>query len=340
MRQRSLLVFLFVIAFALCCFTRVRAQVFLPPGATDTGLGGGNAITGMVLLPNGQRLQRRVIIRLQTMTKGDSVTTTDEYGKFAFRGLINGEYTVVIDKEKEFEPYRQTVEIRQFRGSPPQIYNLNVRLSPKEEFKTKPGVLNAELANVPERALAHYNTAAEQAKKNDHNAAIEELKLAIKEYPSFMLAFNELGVQYLKLNKPQDADDAFQAALKIEPDAFAVLVNRGIANVMMERYGEAVPILRKALKKNDQSAVAHYFLGQALANLGLFDDAEKELLASLTLGKDEMKEAHRLLAIIYTSRGAKKQAADELETYLKLAPNTPDADKLREKIRQLREANQ
>ncbi|HKG47725.1 MAG TPA: tetratricopeptide repeat protein [Pyrinomonadaceae bacterium] len=340
MWQRSLLGFIALVAFALCFVVSVRAQVFLPPGATETGLGGANAITGMVLLPNGQRMQRRVTIRLQTMTKGDRVTSTDDYGKFAFQGLINGEYTVVVDKEKDFEPFRQAVEIRQYRGTPPQIYNLNIRLNLKDEAKPKPGVLNAELANVPERALAHYNNAAEQAKKNEHAAAIEELKLAIKEYPSFMLAFNELGVQYLKVNQPQNADEAFQAALKIDPNAFAALINRGIANVMMERYGEAVPIFRKALKKDDQSAVGHYFLGQALANLGLFEDAEKELLASLTLGKEEMKEAHRMLAIIYSSRGAKKQAADQLETYLKLAPNTPDAEKLREKIRQLREENQ
>jgi len=340
MWQRSSLAFLSVVAFALCFVIPIRAQVFLPPGATDTGLGGGNAITGMVLLPNGQRLQRRVTIRLQTMTKGDRVTTTDEYGKFAFRGLVNGEYTIVIDKEKDFEPYRTSVEIRQFRGAAPQMYNLSIKLSPKEEAKPKPGVLNAEFANVPKPALTHYDNATELSKKNDHIAAIEELKLAIKEYPSFVQAFNELGVQYLKVNQLQNADEAFQAALKIEPDAFAALINRGIANVMMERYGEAVPILRKALKKNDQSAVGHYFLGQSLANLGLFADAEKELLISLTLGKEEMKEAHRLLAIIYSSRGDKKQAADQLETYLKLAPNVPDADQLREKIRQLRESNQ
>ena len=340
MSQRRLIEFVAVVAFAVCFVLPIRAQVFLPPGATDTGLGGGNAISGMILLPNGQRLQRRVTIRLQTTMKGDRLTTTDEYGNFAFRGLVNGEYTVVIDKEKEFEPFQQSVEIRQFRGSAPQNYTLNIRLSLKEEAKPKPGVLNAELANVPERALVHYNNAGEQAKKNDHPAAIEELKLAIKEYPSFMLAFNELGVQYLKVNQLQNADDAFQAALKINPDAVPALINRGIANFMMERYGEAVPILRKALKKNDQSAVGHYFLGQALANLGLFDDAEKALLTSLTLGKEDMKEAHRFLAIIYSSRGAKKQAADELETYLKLAPNTPDAEKLREKIRQLRESNQ
>src|SRR5437660_2602110 len=228
---------------------------------------------------------------------------------------------------------------RHFWGFPQQLYDLNIRLEFKGRAEDKPGVLNAEFVNVPKGALVHYNNAVEQAKKDDHAGAIEQLKLAIKEYPSFMLAFNELGVQYLRLNQLENADEAFQSALKIVPDAFAALINRGIANFMMKRYGEAVPILRKALAKNDQSAVGHYFLGHALANLGLFEDAEKELLASLELGKEEMKEAHRLLAIIYASRGAKKQAADELDAYLKLAPDAPDAEQLRNKIRQLRGSN-
>jgi tetratricopeptide (TPR) repeat protein len=196
--------------------------------------------------------------------------------------------------------------------------------------------VDANLANIPKAALAHYNNAGELAKKNNRTGAIDELKAAIKEYPSFMLAFNELGVQYLKTNQLENADEAFQGALKIDPDAFPALVNRGIANFMMKRYGEAVPILRKAVKKNEESAVPHYFLGQSLANLGLFDDAEKELLLSIKLGNEDMKEAHRILAIIYSSRGDKKQAASELEAYLKLAPDAPDAEKLKDKIRELK----
>ena len=331
----------FVLAvFALLCGAGpVLAQVSsIPDSMSQTGLGGANAIIGTVFAPSGRPIESRVRVRLSTMTSGDRISTTNETGNFAFRGLPTGSYTVSIEKEKEFEPISQSVDLRQFRGSPPQVYTLNIRLEYKRA-EAKPGVLNAELVNVPQKARAYYDSGVEQSKKGDYAKAIEQLKLAIKEYPSFPLAFNELGVQYLKLNQLENADEAFQGALKISPDAFAALINRGIANVLMKRYGEAVPILRKALKKNDQSAVGHYFLGQALANLGLFEDAEKELLASLALGKAEMKEAHRILAIIYTSRGAKKQAAQELETYLKLAPATPDAEKLKEMIRQLKESN-
>ena len=320
-----------------CSVIPASAQMS-PPGAGDTGLGGVNSISGSVIA-GGQRLQRRISVRIQSMTKGDRVVMTDDYGNFSFRGLGSGDYTIVIDKEKDFKPFSQTVSVIQLRGFPAQNYIVSVRLELKEKTDAKPGVLNVEFADVPKPALVHYDNALKLARKDNHSGAVEELKLAVKEYPSFTHAFNELGVQYLKLNQLQDADEAFQEALKVNPDFVSSLINRGITNVLMKRYGEAVPILRKSLQKNKQSAVAHYFLGQALANLGLFDDAEKELLASLELGKEEMKEAHRILAIIYASRGAKKEAADQLEAYLKLAPGTPDAAKLRDKIRELRESN-
>lgn len=326
---------------SFCFAGSVCAQIStIPDSESQTGLGGGNSIVGTVFAPSGRTIDARVRIRLSTMTRGDRIFTTNQNGAFAFRGLPTGSYTITIDKEEQYKPISQTVDVRQFRGAPAQTYTLNIRLEFKDQVMTKPAVVNAEFVNVPKQARDYYESGLEQARKGDHLKAVEQLKLATKEYPAFALAFNELGVQYLKLNQLENADEAFQAALKISPDAFAVLINRGIANVGMKRYGEAVPILRKALKQNDKSAIGHYFLGQALANLGLFDDAEKELLASLELGKEEMKEARRILAIIYTSRGARKQAADQLEAYLKEAPNTPDAEKLKETIQKLRESNE
>ncbi len=330
------------VAFAfilLTCFViAADAQISsIPDGASQTGFGGAHAIVGTIFGPSGRPIESRVRVRLSSMTKGDRTANTNETGNFAFRGLPNGSYTISVDKEKEFEPVSQSVDIRVMAGSPGgQTYTLNIRLVNKEGKAAKPAVLNAEFVNVPAPARAYYDTAVELGKKGDHAAAIEELKKAIKEHPKFTLAFNEMGVQHLRLGQFEDADAAFQQALKVDSNSFAALINRGIVNVSMKRHGEAIPILRKAVKIDDKSAVAHYFLGQALANLGLFDDAEKELQFSLQLGKEQMKEAHRILAIIYADRGAKAQAAGELETYLKLTPDAPDAEDLKEMIRKLK----
>jgi tetratricopeptide (TPR) repeat protein len=115
-------------------------------------------------------------------------------------------------------------------------------------------------------------------------------------------------------------------------------MNHGIVLVGLKQFKEAELELRNALKLRDQSALGHYYLGCALANLNRFDEAEEELTRAVTLGGDEVKEAHRYLAGIYNARGDREHAIAELETYLRLAPTSQDAEHIRQLIQQLKSA--
>ena len=329
---------LFSVLVALCLsFVGVKTYgQILPPETMDTGLGGNNTILGTVLTTNGGRLERRVNIRLQTPTKGDRTTTTDENGNFAFRGLVSGDYTLVIDKEKDFEPYSQLVTVIQFRGFPGQTYNLSVRLTQKASPQAKASVFDASLASLPNPGRTLFTKSKGLEAAGDHAGAIAQLVILTNEYPTFLLGFIELGVEYLRTSQFAKAEAAFEAALKLEPEAFAPLLNRGITLVSMKRYPDAVPVLRHAKSVNEQSPTVDYFLGQALANLGKFDEAEKELTVALESGGKEMAEGHRILAIIYSSRGDKKHAAAELEKYLEIFPNATDAEQLRGVLKKMR----
>lgn len=313
----------------------------IPNGAasTDTGLGGVNSIGGTILVSTGGRMERRVSVRVESMMNGNRVTSSDENGNFVFRGLPSGDYTIVIDKEKEYEPFSQRVSVIQPRGMPGQTYNLSIRITPKSEKMERSSVINADLANVPKPALDLYNKAIELDKARDHAGAIEQLKAAITQYADFMLAYSEMGRQYLILGELAKADAALEAALKLSPKAYSPMMNRAIVLYSMRRYTDAEPLLRKLLGMKDGDAVPHYFLGHTLAYLGKFDEAEKELTASVRLGGDAMKEAHRLLAIIYGSRGDKKSEIIALETYLRLVPAAPDAEQLRQLLTKLKTAN-
>lgn len=304
--------------------------------ASDSGLGGSNTIDGRITVASGQRLSRRVRIKLSTPTRGDLTSMTDDNGTFTFRGLPSGNYVVIIDDEKDFKPVNYPISIIQLRGSPAQNYMVSIRLELKPGSDAPPGVLNSELAGAPPNVRELFNKAGELAKAGDRQGAIDSLKLAVAEYPKFMLGFFQMGIEYYQLNQLDKADEAFQAALKIQPDAFQPLKTRGIVLILLNRYAEAEAVLRNAVKSNSQSAEAHFYLGRAIGSQGRFDESEKEFLESIKLGKDEMKEAHRMLAIIYSSRGDKKRAAGELETYLKLNPTTPDAEQLRKVIEQMK----
>ena len=337
MGNKTILSSILIITFFSFAGTQAKGQI-LPTETIDTGLGGNNIVMGTVITSTGGRLERRVNIRLQTPTKGDRITTTDENGNFAFRGLVSGDYTLVIDKEKDFEPYSQIVTVIQVRGFPGQTYNLSVRLSQKVNPQAKATVLDASLVNLPEQGRALFTKSKDLESAGDHAGAITQLLLLTNQFPDFMLGFNELGVEYLRTNQFAKADASFQTATKLEPEAFPPLLNRGITLVSMKRYPDAEPILRHAKSVNEQSATADYFLGQALANLGKFDEAEKELSTALKAGGKEMAEGHRILAIIYSSRGEKKRAAAELETYLQILPTAPDAEQLRAVLQKLKTA--
>jgi Flp pilus assembly protein TadD len=324
-----------LVLFSLFLAIRLSAQTS-PPGSasTDTGMGGTNTVSGTILSSNGQRIARRISIRLRTMTRGDQISTSDDNGNFVFRGVPPGEYVVVIDKEPDFEPLTQNVSVIQPRGMPPQNFYLSIRLNVKGRPETRTGVLNAEFANVPPRARSFYDKALGLSQAGNNKAAIEQLKQAISEYADFMLAFNELGVQYLRMGDFEKADEALSKALKLAPDSATPLLTHGILLAVTGKFNLAVTELQKALKQRDQSANGHLYLGQALANLGRFAEAEVELTRAIELGGDEVKDAHRFLGAIYLQRGEREKGVAEFETFLKLAPKAKEAEQIRQAIRQ------
>ena len=305
----------------------------------DLGTGGRYIIQGTLVFPSGQRVDRPMKVRLATPMRGEISTMTDTNGRFLFRRLAPGSYTIIIDGGENYENVNEQQNIIQAGrsvGSTEEIIPIMIRLKAKSGDMIKPEVVHAELVGVPKPALDLYNSALKLAQEGKNKSAIEKLNAAIAAHPNFMLAYNELGVQYQKTGELEKANEALQSALKISPTSFAPLVNQGVVLVRLKRYADAEIVLREALKENDKSAIAHYYLGRALAYLGRFDDAEQELNKAVTLGGDQMKEAHRYLGAIHHARGDTARAIAELETYLRIAPKAEDADAVRQLIKQLK----
>jgi Tfp pilus assembly protein PilF len=333
---------LLVACFSLCLSSSAYAQRgSLETDTGEMGTGGKFTLQGTVLFPSGQRVDRPLKVRLYTATRGEISTMTDTNGRFLFRRLAPGNYTIIIDGDQNYEPVSEDTSIVQAGrsiGSTEEVIPVQIRLKAKAGGDVKAEVVNAELANVPKPALDLYNSALKLSQEGKNKAAIDKLNQAVSTQPDFMLAFNELGVQYQKIGELEKANAALESALKLSPNAFTPLVNHGIVLVRLKKYAEAEVDLREALKQNDQSSIAHYYYGRALAYLGRFDDAEKELNAAISLGGDQMKEAHRYLGAIYHARGDDQRAISELETYLRIAPKAEDAEQVRQLIQQLKKS--
>ncbi len=305
---------------------------------TRSDMGGRNSIAGTVLLPTGTAANTRIRVRLST--PGAEVSTrTDEFGKFYISGLKQGTYTLHIDPDGDLEPDSQRVEISDPAAAPNgQTYTVVVRLRPKaSRAAPKPGVVNAELSGIPNRAVELYMKGLELSAKGDNKAAVESLLRAVAEHPDFMLAHSELGVQYQKLNNLEKADEHLLAALKIKPDAYEPLANRGIVLVRLRKYADAEPVLRAAIKLKEQSPVVHFYLGRSLLGQKRPADAEPVFRTAYEQGGNDMIEARRALATIYLERGENQRALEEIEAYLAGNPSAADAEHLRETVRKLKE---
>ena len=320
----------------------VSAQI--AGGITDTTNarhGGNNYIVGTVYAPDGFPIRTKMRIKLSCPTQGDIIAMTDDRGQFVFSGVSSGVYTVVIDTEKEYQPVSQSVEIVRERATVPETYSVSIRLREANTAKstTKPAVVSAANAGVPKKALEFYDKASELARNKDYPGAIKELKLAVAEYPSFVSALSLIGMLHMRLNELDKADEAFKAALKIDPEAYEPLLNRSITLFKLLKFKDAENLLRKTLKVKPESSAAYYYLGRTLNKLGKNDEAEKAFLTCTEKSPGEFKEAHRLLAAIYLDRGKSELVVQQLEMYLKLVPTAPDAANLRTVMEQNKRAN-
>ena len=304
---------------------------------------GTNIIQGRVYFPPGEQNKgKSVKLHLESDNQvAGQTAVTDPDGVFRFNGLVPGDYTVVVDGGKEYENTREPVNIERASGRATQV---NIQLRPKIDAS------NAAFAGVPKAALDFYQKGTTAAQKGDSKAAVDFLGKAVAAAPDFALALSDLGSQYLKMSQWGKATETFEALIKLKPteaqpqlDLGIALYNEGTELLAQQKFDEAEKKyngaemhLREAIKLKSPGPAAHYYLGMMLIKYKAWGEAQTELELAISNGGDNLALAHRLLAGAYINTNKKKEAADELEKYLKLEPKAADAEKIKTSIKDLR----
>jgi Flp pilus assembly protein TadD len=303
----------------------------------DSGTGGRNTLQGDIVLPSGQRLDRPILVKLNT-ARGEISTTSNGNGSFIFRQLGGGRYTVRIDAVDGYAPASEVIEIRESGsgGSMSRIgqtYTVQIRLQPRERAAVSSGVVSAD--SPPKAALDLFEKALASAKEGHRDKAIVDLRKAIAIHPTFVAALNGLGVQYLKLGEFEKAFEAISQALTNSPNNPMLHLNAGIALLGLRRFEQAEGELQKALQSNSASAPPHFYRARALIGMGRLDEAEKELNKALAIGGDDMAIARRFLAGIYLQKGENEKAIRVMKQYLKSVRESKETAQIRLLISEL-----
>lgn len=326
----------------LAVVTSVSAQGVGSSRGLNSGEGS-NTIQGRLFFPAGEQ-NKSVKLRLESVEAANMSTVSDQDGTFRFTGLPTGSYTVVVEGGKDYENTREPVTIDPMGGARGRIVQVIIQLKAKIDSS------NPAFAGVPKSALDAYQKGSAAAQKGKSEEAVQFLTQAVAAYPNFPLALSELGAQYLRLFQWGKAEETFVALLKLKPDDGSAqqnlgiaLYNEGVDLMSKQKFEEAEKKfngselhLKEAIRLKVPGPSAHYYLGLMLIKFKAYEEAQKELELAISNGGENLALAHKYLGGVYMSTHKNKEAAAELEKYLKLQPNAPDADRIKKSINDLR----
>jgi len=139
-----------------------------------------------------------------------------------------------------------------------------------------------------ERAAALYNEAAALFHDGNTDKAIETIKESLKADASSAAAYDQLGYMLLSKQQHQEALNAFDAALRLNPMMRTSRTGKGLALLGKGDVNEAEAVLKEALQLNPNPAMTHYALGLAYERSNEYEKAVeqyKEGIRSFREGK-------------------------------------------------------
>jgi Flp pilus assembly protein TadD len=142
---------------------------------------------------------------------------------------------------------------------------------------------------------ANYRLALHLQKRNRHKNAIEVLKEIIQADPTYVKAYNAMGVSFDHLGDYNRAIHSYKLAVAINPELDYVYNNLGYSHLLYGNYDLAIDAFHKAISLNEQNKRYHNNLGLAYTKKGQFDLAFEQF----KLAGDEISANHKLAKLLY-----------------------------------------
>jgi tetratricopeptide (TPR) repeat protein len=286
-------------------------------------------ISGTVLREADKRPAPQVAVSLKSRAAGVFRSVlTDVEGRFKVRNLPRGTYDIVVDEEG----YEAAVTSTDLNGPSSRLVMY---------LKSKSGAVPAghytvsvrEL-KIPAKARNELEKGLERVAKNDPAGGLGHFLKAVQVFPPYFEAYYNIGATEMRLGRNEDARNAFQTSIDLSGGRYA-LAEFGYGYLLCQegKPGEAEKIIRRGLEADEASPDGFVILSEALIQLNRLDEAERSAREAL-LRSPSYPGAYLALADVAEKKGDSRAEIQELDLYLKLQPNGPAS----EQVRQVREA--
>ncbi|MGH9351744.1 MAG: tetratricopeptide repeat protein, partial [Terriglobia bacterium] len=146
-------------------------------------------------------------------------------------------------------------------------------------------------------------------------------KSTLKVAPDALIIRNDLGNYYWDQGDLADAQQQWEKAYQLQPNAAYVLDNLGLLRLRQKRYEEAAIFFERSLAVTPKDEGAHTGLGQAYSAMGVKQKAEQELLAAIMLAPLDVRPRVSL-GELYFDEGRYAEAAIQFQASNRSLPTT------------------
>ena len=297
-----------------------------------------NRIEGQVYDPNHRPVQNLYVELLNEVDSVIQRTKTDIAGRFTFRGVPPGRLTVrVLTFGTNFLEQTQEIHITKTRSNNDVDYvDISLRYDKRNrgpEVDMPTGVIFVQ--DIPPAAKTLYMKGVADFER-DQDRGLQEVESALEIFPDYFDALDWLGKEYVSRRNYEKAYPYLLRAIDVNQRNASTYYSLSYAFYQMKQYPAALEAARATTVLASASVDAQLLYGTILRIAEKYSEAEKALLKANSLAKKMNAEVHWQLSLLYNRLNRNQDTIDELETFLKLVPDSPDKNKIRDLIEKLR----
>jgi tetratricopeptide (TPR) repeat protein len=195
-------------------------------------------------------------------------------------------------------------------------------------------IVSLTTLSAPPEARREYDKAQHELAKENFSGAEKRLAKAVEIFPGFAAAWVLLGEIHRRQNQPARAKQDYIEAVQADPQFVNGYFGLAVLAVHEKSWEETVKLTDQITTLN-ASALPLAYLYNSIANfyLGHFEIAEEKVRKFESLDPDHHEPYACLLhAQILGSLHDYRQAADELQTYLRLVPGAANGEALKAQL--------
>ena len=265
-------------------------------------------------------------VDLQSLAGGVlSTAFTNTVGNFQFNNVRPGSYELIF-AEPGYQDDREHLEV----DGP--VFGMTVNLR-RLSSAGNPGAPTVSVRDysIPGKAHDAMNKGLNLLyQKSDYPGSIKQFERAIQAYPNYYEAYAQMGFAYMKMKDADQSEKALRKSIDLSQEHYVdAYVMLAALFTGAKRFADAEPLARKAVELNPGSWHAQSELAQALLALKRAGEAEKYAQEAVKL-QPVNPILRLLLADIHIETKNDPALLDDFNAYLKLAPNGPYADRVRQ----------